>query len=79
MSSTQPAPAFVIVVNKANPVKTLPIVELRRIFMKQSRMWPHAEPMVPVDCESTAEIRQVLSTQAPTRSARETARYWPEQ
>jgi ABC-type phosphate transport system substrate-binding protein len=73
------APAFVIVVNKANPVKTLPIVELRRIFMKQSRMWPHAEAMVPVDWESTAEIRQVFSKQVLNRSVREMAEYWVQQ
>ena len=29
------------------------MTELRRIFMKQSRMWPHGEPMVPVDWDST--------------------------
>ena len=73
------APAFVIIVNKANPVKTLPIVELRRIFMKQSRMWPHAEPMVPVDWESTAEIRQIFSRQVLNRSVREMAEYWVQQ
>lgn len=78
VSSTQ-SPAFVIVVNKANPVKTLPIVELRRIFMKQSRMWAHAEPMVPVDWESTAEIRQVFSKQVLNRSVREMAEYWVQQ
>ena len=72
-------PAFVIVVNKANPVKMLPIVELRRIFMKQSRMWPHAEPMVPVDWDSTAEIRQVFSKQVLNRSVREMAEYWVQQ
>ena len=76
--STQ-APAFVIVVNKANPVKTLPTVELRRIFMKESRMWSHAEPMVPVDWESTAEIRQVFSKQVLNRSVREMAEYWVKQ
>lgn len=76
--STQ-ASAFVIIVNKANPVKTLPIVELRRIFMKQSRMWPHAEPMVPVDWESTADIRQVFSKQVLNRSVREMAEYWVQQ
>ena len=70
---------FVIVVNKANPVKMLPIVELRRIFMKQSRMWPHAEPMVPVDWESTSEIRQVFSKQVLNRSVREMAEYWVQQ
>jgi ABC-type phosphate transport system substrate-binding protein len=78
ISSTQ-APAFVVIVNKANPVKTLPIVELRRIFMKQSRMWPHAEPMVPVDWESTAEIRQMFSKQVLNRSVREMAEYWVQQ
>jgi ABC-type phosphate transport system substrate-binding protein len=78
VSSSQ-APAFVVIVNKANPVKTLPTVELRRIFMKQSRMWPHAEPMVPVDWESTAEIRQVFSKQVLNRSVREMAEYWVQQ
>jgi ABC-type phosphate transport system substrate-binding protein len=76
--STQ-SPAFVIIVNKANPVKTLPIVELRRIFMKQSRMWSHAEPMVPVEWESTAEIRQVFSKQVLNRSVREMAEWWVQQ
>ena len=77
-SSTQ-APAFVIIVNKANPVKTLPIVELRRIFMKQSRMWPHAEPMVPVDWDSTTEMREVFSKQVLNRSVREMQEYWIKQ
>ncbi|HET9468876.1 MAG TPA: hypothetical protein VFO48_10715 [Vicinamibacterales bacterium] len=77
-TSTQ-AQAFVIIVNKANPVKSLPIGELRRIFMKESRMWPHAEPMVPVDWESTAEIRQVFSKQVLNRSVREMAEYWVKQ
>jgi ABC-type phosphate transport system substrate-binding protein len=77
-SSTQ-STAFVIVVNKTNPVKTLPVVELRRIFTKQSRMWPHAEPMVPVDWDSTAEIRQVFSKQVLKRSVREMAEYWVQQ
>ena len=78
-TSSMQAPDFVVIVNKANPVKTLPIVELRRIFMKQSRMWPHAEPMVPVDWESTAEIRQVFSKQVLNRSVREMAEYWVQQ
>jgi ABC-type phosphate transport system substrate-binding protein len=68
--------AFVIIVNRANPVKTLPIVELRRIFMKQSRMWPHAEPMVPVDWDSTTSIREAFSRQIFSRSVREMQEYW---
>ena len=77
-ASTEGAP-FVIIVNKANPVKTLQLTELRRIFMKQSRMWPHGEPMVPVDWDSTAEVRQTFSKQVLNRSVREMAEYWVQQ
>ena len=78
-ASSSETAAFVVIVNKANPVKALPIVELRRIFMKQSRMWPHAEAMVPVDWESTAEIRRLFSQQVLNRSVREMAEYWVQQ
>jgi hypothetical protein len=70
---------FVIVVNTANPVKTVTVVELRRIFMKQSRMWPHAEPVVPVDWDATSDIRQEFSQQVLNRSVREMADFWVQQ
>ncbi len=60
-------------------MKSLSVVELRRIFMKQSRMWPHAEPMVPVDWDSTSYVRQVFSKQVLNRSVREMAEYWVQQ
>jgi ABC-type phosphate transport system substrate-binding protein len=72
-------PDFVLIVNKANPVTTLSLPELRRIFMKQSRMWPHAEAMVPVDWDATSEIRQTFSQQILGRSVREMAEFWVQQ
>ena len=60
-------------------MKTLTVVELRSIFMKQSRMWPHAEPMVPVDWDSTHYLRRVFSKQVMNRSVREMADYWVQQ
>jgi len=71
--------SFVIVVNKANPVKSLTVTELRRIFMKQARMWPHAESVVPVDWDATSEIRQAFSRQVLNRSVREMGEYWVQQ
>ena len=68
-----------IVVNPANPVKTVTVVELRRMFMKQSRMWPHAEPVVPVDWDATSDIRQEFSQQVLNRSVREMADFWVQQ
>ena len=71
--------AFVVIVNKANPVEALTLVEVRRIFMKQSRMWSHAEPMVPVDWDSTHYLRGVFSKHVLQRSVREMADYWVQQ
>jgi ABC-type phosphate transport system substrate-binding protein len=76
--STQIIP-FVVIVNKTNPVKELTVVELRNIFMKQSRMWPHAEPMVPVDWDSTSHLRRVFTKQVMNRTVREMADYWVQQ
>ena len=70
---------FVVIVNNANPVATLTQAELRRIFMKQSRMWPHGEPMVPVDWDSTHYLRAVFSKDVLKRSVREMAEYWVQQ
>ena len=72
-------PAFVIVVNKANPVRSVTIADLRRIFMKQNRMWSHGESMVPVDWDATSEIRQAFSKAILGRSVREMAEFWVQQ
>lgn len=70
---------FVVIVNNANPVQSLSVTELRRIFMKQSRMWPHGEPMVPVDWDSTHYLRAVFSKDVLDRSVREMQDYWVQQ
>jgi len=77
-ASTQIIP-FVVIVNNANPVNTLSQAELRRIFMKQSRMWPHGEPMVPVDWDSTHYLRSVFSKDVLSRTVREMQEYWVQQ
>jgi ABC-type phosphate transport system substrate-binding protein len=74
-ASTEIVP-FVVIVNEANPVKSLTQAELRRIFMKESRMWPHGEAMVPVDWESTHYLRAVFCRDVLDRSVREMAEYW---
>ena len=46
--------AFVVIVDKATPVKWLSLAELRRIFMKRTRMSPHGESIVPVDWDAAS-------------------------
>jgi ABC-type phosphate transport system substrate-binding protein len=77
-ASTEIIP-FVVIVNDANPVKSLTRAELRRIFMKQSRMWPHGDAMVPVDWDSTHYLRAVFCRDVLNRSVREMAEYWVQQ
>jgi len=77
-ASTEIIP-FVVIVNNANPVTSLTTAELRRIFMKQTRMWPHGEPMVPVDWDSTHYLRAIFSKDVLTRSVREMQDYWVQQ
>ena len=77
-ASTEIIP-FVVIVNNANPVTSLSTSELRRIFMKQQRMWPHGEPMVPVDWDSTHYLRAIFSKDVLSRSVREMQEYWVQQ
>ena len=72
-------PAFVVIVNRANPIEMISVNELRRIFMKQMRMWNHGETMVPVDWDARSEIRGVFSGQVLNRSVREMGDYWVQQ
>jgi hypothetical protein len=68
-----------VIVNKSNLVKALTVLELRRIFMKQTRMWPHAEAMVPVDWDATSPHREAFSRIVLGRSVREMGDYWVQQ
>ena len=77
--SAQAPPPFIVIVNKSNPITSLPIIELQRVFRKQTRMWRHGESMVPVDWDATSEIRQEFSRLVMGRSVREMADFWIQQ
>ena len=71
--------AFVVIVNKANPVKSITRAELRRIFMKEMRMWPHGESIVPVDWDASSPLRGEFSQRVLDRSVRDMADFWVQQ
>jgi ABC-type phosphate transport system substrate-binding protein len=72
-------PTFRVVVHRDNPVTTLTVAELQRIFRKQTRMWPNGESVVPVDWDATSPLRQEFSTRVMRRSVREMAEFWVQQ
>lgn len=69
-------PDFVVIVNAENPIETISVIELRRVYMKQSRMWSHGEAMVPVDWVAGSDVRTAFSEQVLNRSVREMAEFW---
>jgi ABC-type phosphate transport system substrate-binding protein len=75
----QGPPPFVVIVNKSNPITSLPVTELQRVFRKQTRMWRHGESMVPVDWDATSDVRQEFSRLVMGRSVREMADFWIQQ
>ena len=75
----QGPPPFVVIVNLSNPITSLPVTELQRVFRKQTRMWRHGESMVPVDWDATSEVRQEFSRLVMGRSVREMADFWIQQ
>jgi ABC-type phosphate transport system substrate-binding protein len=70
---------FVIIVHHDNPVGSLPVTELQRLFRKQTRMWPHGEAVVPVEWDATTAVRQEFSRRVFGRSVREMAEFWVQQ
>jgi ABC-type phosphate transport system substrate-binding protein len=73
------APDFVVIVNPNNPAESISVGELRRVFMKQMRMWPHGDTMVPVDWDARSEIRELFCRQVLNRSVREVGEFWVQQ
>jgi hypothetical protein len=73
------SPGFVVVVHRDNPVASLPVTELQRLFRKQTRMWPHGEAVVPVDWDATSEVRREFSRRVFARTVREMAEFWVQQ
>lgn len=70
---------FVVIVNKSNPIASLPVTELQRVFRKQTRMWRHGESMVPVDWDATSEVREEFTRLVMGRSVREMSDFWIQQ
>ena len=72
-------PRIAIVVNKANPTDSLSLVELRRIFMKQTRNWRNGDSVVPVDWEAASEMRKSFSRRVLNRTVTEMTEFWVQQ
>lgn len=79
LSAQGTASNLVVIVNKSNPITSLPLAELRRVFRKQTRMWRHGDSMVPVDWDATSEVREQFCRVVMGRTVREMSDFWVQQ
>ncbi len=70
---------FRIVVNPSNPVASLTVEDVGRIFLKKATKWENGMTIAPVDQGSSARVRGVFSDAVHGRSASAIVSYWQQQ
>jgi ABC-type phosphate transport system substrate-binding protein len=73
-----PAPPFIVIVNAANPVATLPRDVAARLFLKKKGNWDSGERVAPVDQLETGPLRKAFSSRVLGRDVDSIKSYWQE-
>lgn len=68
--------AYKLVVNKGNPVASLPRKQVSALFLKKSGSWPAGAHALPVDQFGGLAIRDAFSRDVHGRSAAAIKSYW---
>lgn len=69
-------PGFVIIVNPANPVRSVNEAFLTRAFFKQVTRWEHGAQILPVDQQVTSPVRRAFSNAVLGRPPQAVRGYW---
>jgi ABC-type phosphate transport system substrate-binding protein len=76
---TARAQEFVVVVNEANPNRTISSAELGRVFQKQAARWPNGLAAEPVDLAEGSALRERFSRGVFSRSTAQIKAWWQAQ
>lgn len=77
--ATTSAQTIVVIVNAANPVSALSKDQLSDLFLKKVTRWTNGQPVVPVDQDRNAKIRDAFSRSVHQRSVAAITSYWQTQ
>ena len=69
---------IVVIVNKANPIAELSLVQLRQIYRGEMTRWPGGRKIVPLNRGNEAEIRSLFTEKVMGKSVMQMSRYWIE-
>jgi ABC-type phosphate transport system substrate-binding protein len=75
-SAAPAAPAFLVVLNEANPITSLSPEELSDLFLKKSSRWSDGSLVVPVDQGEDSHIRERFNREVHRKSAAGVRAYW---
>ena len=73
------AEGYVVVVNPANHVSTIPRHVLASMFMKKVPAWENGTALVPVDRPASSAIRETFSNDVHHKAASAIRSYWQQQ
>jgi ABC-type phosphate transport system substrate-binding protein len=78
-TGTQASDSFQIVVNNANPVRSVSKEQLAGFFLKKTVKWADGTRVSPVDQEESAPVRAAFTKTALGRTVAAVASYWQQQ
>ncbi len=70
---------FKVVVNAANPVASLSLPELSKIFLKGTTSWADGSEITAVDLDPASPVRKAFTKEVLTRDVSEVKVYWQTQ
>jgi hypothetical protein len=70
------AAEVVVVVNAVNPVSSLSLDDISKLFLKKTSKWPDGGKVMPVDLIDTSALRESFSKQIHGRGAAAIKAYW---
>ncbi|MFQ5456457.1 MAG: substrate-binding domain-containing protein [Nitrospirota bacterium] len=70
---------FVVIVNKENPVKSMSMSHLKRIYLKSIKNWDTGEKISPLDMKEGSSLREVFYRTIFNKGAKDMSVYWLKQ
>jgi ABC-type phosphate transport system substrate-binding protein len=77
-AGAETAPEYKLIVNAANPTKSLGRDTLMRMFLKKTTAWPDGKPVLVVDQPTQSATRRAFSRDILGRGPNDVAAYWNE-
>lgn len=69
-------PDFLVVVNTANPVRSLTTEDVSRLFLKEVTAWASGQQVLPVDQSENSSVRAAFTRQVLRRKIAAVKAYW---